>query len=706
MITTPRVSLPQHKLTSSGSAAEIVDIGGGRYLAAWVEGDGGPTGTSLGTDIIGQIFDADGNRIGNPFELNAKSHNENELAPALASRPGGGFVTAYEVSANPLNPDPGWPRLAIDADVRDANGAFVSGMVESNFLVIDASLDNLRNGFVNSPSIAVRPNGSYLVAYMDGSVLVGRSGIPSELYPPPPIDYSLLPGTILVVAGLPPPAVTLAGLPGLGGPKVDALSNGNYVIGFVAADDSTLSDYDPHFMIVPPALVWSPSPTVMDIDSGANNQTDLDLAALAGGGFVAVWTEQTIDGDAGGIRARIYDNDGTALGAAFTVNDVTAGNQDLPAIVALHDGGFVVAWRNDLSEVVAQRFDAAGTPIGAEFTAGSADQVGDISITTLSDGRFIVSFGGSTGGNSGAWSTTFATETAANDFNFDLRSDILWRHDNGTVATSDMNGPQVMASHTFAASADWHIQGTADFNADGYTDILWRHDSGLVGTWHMQGATGFTTQSIANAPTDWHIQGTGDFNGDDRGDILWRHDSGLVGIWQMDGATVLSNRSIGVAAPLDWHIAGTGDFNGDGKTDILWRNDNGAVGTWHMNGSNVLSTQVFGNAPNTWHIEGVGDFDGDGKDDILWRSDDGTVGTWHMNGAAVPSTQIFANAPLDWHIEGVGDYNADGKDDILWRNDDGTVGTWHMNGATVLSTQTFGITSNEWHVIGNQFEFI
>src|SRR5262245_52526533 len=126
MITTPRVSLPQHKLTSSGSDAEVVDIGGGRYLAAWVEGDGGPTGTSLGTDIIGQIFDAGGNRIGNPFELNASSRNEHELAPALASRPGGGFVTAYEAHYNPFAPfGIGAP---VNADVRDVNGATVRGI--------------------------------------------------------------------------------------------------------------------------------------------------------------------------------------------------------------------------------------------------------------------------------------------------------------------------------------------------------------------------------------------------------------------------------------------------------------------------------------------------------------------------------------------------------------------------------------------------
>ena len=87
--------------------------------------------------------------------------------------------------------------------------------------------------------------------------------------------------------------------------------------------------------------------------------------------------------------------------------------------------------------------------------------------------------------------------------------------------------PQVLSTQGFAnAPNDWHLIDTGDFNGDARSDLLWRHDGGTVGTWHMNGATVISTQAFANAPLDWHIQGAADFNGDGKTDLLWRHDSG------------------------------------------------------------------------------------------------------------------------------------------------------------------------------------
>jgi glucose/arabinose dehydrogenase len=281
----------------------------------------------------------------------------------------------------------------------------------------------------------------------------------------------------------------------------------------------------------------------------------------------------------------------------------------------------------------------------------------------------------------------------SHEFNGDGKDDFLWRNDNGSVATWNMDNRGYSGLVIASVSNDWHIADTGDFNGDGKSDILWRNDSGAVGSWDMNDRS-YSAAAIASVSNDWHIAGIGDFNGDQKADILWRNDSGAVGTWDMN------DRSYNAAAIAnvsnDWHIAGTGDFNGDGKTDILWRNDDGTIGIWDMN-DRSYSAAAIANVSNDWHIAGTGDFNGDGKTDILWRNDDGTVGTWDMNDRSY-SGLVIANVPNDWHIADTGDFNGDNKTDIAWRNDDGSVATWDMDdrgySGAVIATAT-----NDWHIV-------
>ena len=58
----------------------------------------------------------------------------------------------------------------------------------------------------------------------------------------------------------------------------------------------------------------------------------------------------------------------------FLVNTTTAGDQDQSAVTSLKDGGFVIAWRDNIqpeSSVRFQRYDAAGLRLGGESTLAS-----------------------------------------------------------------------------------------------------------------------------------------------------------------------------------------------------------------------------------------------------------------------------------------------------------------------------------------------
>jgi VCBS repeat-containing protein len=274
--------------------------------------------------------------------------------------------------------------------------------------------------------------------------------------------------------------------------------------------------------------------------------------------------------------------------------------------------------------------------------------------------------------------------------------DVLWRHNDGTVAT----GVNVLG----LVPLTWQIGGTGDFDADGDSDIVWRRDDGLTTIWELEGGTYLADHDLGVVGTTWQIAGTGDFDGDGDSDLLWRHDDGQVVAWELEGGIYVRNHNL-ASAPTTWQIAGTGDFDGDGDDDIVWRHDDGQVVTWELEDGEYVVNHNLGSVPTTWQIQGTGDFDADGDDDILWRHNDGQVVTWEMEDGAYVVNHNLARVPTNWQIAGTWDFDGDNDSDILWRHDDGTVVTWTMEDGNLFDTESFGVTGNEWQIRGTgQFD--
>jgi hypothetical protein len=123
MTTTPKVwrATQQANFTDAGDQfdPQIVDIGSDRYVVVWTEAAGGPIATTAGSDLVGQIFDARGNRIGTEFRANVSFFADNEQNAALDTRPGGGFVMVYS--------DTDAAGTSIRAQSYDVNGTLVGG---------------------------------------------------------------------------------------------------------------------------------------------------------------------------------------------------------------------------------------------------------------------------------------------------------------------------------------------------------------------------------------------------------------------------------------------------------------------------------------------------------------------------------------------------------------------------------------------------
>ena len=123
------------------------------------------------------------------------------------------------------------------------------------------------------------------------------------------------------------------------------------------------------------------------------------VAVDADGGFVVVWSSGGVNGQDGagyGIFGRRFNSSGAPLAVEFQVNSYTSVFQQFPSIAMAADGRFVVAW-DSLRDgggdgIFARHFDAAGTPLAAEFQVNVytyADQENS-SIAMDDDGNFIV----------------------------------------------------------------------------------------------------------------------------------------------------------------------------------------------------------------------------------------------------------------------------------------------------------------------------
>ena len=281
------------------------------------------------------------------------------------------------------------------------------------------------------------------------------------------------------------------------------------------------------------------------------------------------------------------------------------------------------------------------------------------------------------------------------DFNFDGKSDILWRNTGGAVAAWLMNGGAVSQSAVLGAvPGTFSIIGQQDFNGDGNADMVWRDLSGNVSMWLMSGASVASAAAVSTVASNWTLYGTGDLNFDGDGDLLWRDTAGDLAVWFMNGGTVTSSASLG-NVPTNWTIVGDDDVG-----DIFWRDSAGDLAVWVMNGAQVATSVALGTVSSNWQIAGLGDFDGDGNTDILWRdTNTGTLSIWFTNASSqVASAATVAALPSNWSVAQIGDYNGDGKSDILLIDSAGDLAVWEMNGSAVSSSVGIGNVGTTWTV--------
>jgi hypothetical protein len=288
------------------------------------------------------------------------------FAPGGTASTSSGFVTA-------------WYTILGDDRVLARRFDLQGTAVGDEFLVAEA-------GTWARPVVASLPDGGFIVAWADGSSLrtrlfsqdatpKGSETIFAELSIPTP-DLHHLPVTLAVS----PSGGFLASWSATG---FVGDNDGAVVAGIF---DAEANQQGPEF----PVHEWT---------KGA--QRHPASAALAGSKFVVTWESELQDGDGVGVFARLFDSDGTPLGAEFQVPDVPLGDQLTPAAAALQGGGFAVTWAGQGAAsshgIFVRRFDAAGQPLGSQVNASAFDY------GVFSSGAYPAIVGTADGGFLVAW---------------------------------------------------------------------------------------------------------------------------------------------------------------------------------------------------------------------------------------------------------------------------------------------------------------
>ncbi|KAB2945425.1 MAG: calcium-binding protein, partial [Rhizobiaceae bacterium] len=340
-------------LTTSGfqDDPDIIQLANGNILVCWHSNADSGAGANPGFDIIGQIFDPLGNRIGGEITLNNAFGGDNEMNADLAALPGGGFVVVYEdVDAN---------GTSIRLEEYDADGASVSA---NTTVALDDSDFVFRD-----PRVAVSSATSVLVVYGLASSIIG------QIYDPTTNTYG---GEISIMA---PPD-------GAADPDVTVLSNGNYV---VTGTLLTPGDNAVVYRILSPTGANVLGFTrVSGTEGNGLHDTEASVTALAGGGFVIAFVNR--DGADDDIVFRVYDAAGTEIVSGSAGDSGATDYNNEPVVSGLADGSFVIVYDNESDDQMeVHHFSAAGAFLGSASFSGVGSAP---SITDLGDGRFAVAW--------------------------------------------------------------------------------------------------------------------------------------------------------------------------------------------------------------------------------------------------------------------------------------------------------------------------
>ena len=421
-------------------------------------------------------------------------------------------------------------------------------------------------------------------------------------------------------------------------PVAAAMADGGYVISW-ESNNLWYGSYDVYAQRYDATGLAIGAETIVN-SNRAGYQHLSAITALSDGGYVVAWQSSEQDGSGYGVYAQRYAATGEPVNGETRINALTGDDQSEPAVSALADGGYVVAWLSSTldrsqSNIYVQRYDKDSIAVGGETQVNQANTGSGRylppKISMLADGGYLVVwYGNGAGDVSGTYAQRYdATGQAVNgqtllNSNGLPPSGITYLPDGGYVLTGstsagiyaqryDLNGKPLVESLTGDAAANkltW--SGTNPFSLDGGAgnDTL----TGGSGADRLDGGTGNDTL-IGGSGDDQLIGGTGadSMAGGAGDDTYLVEDSGDTVNEAVNAGTdtVKSSVSYTLSANVENLIlTGSAAINGSGSIDanILTGNSgnnvlSGAAGNDNFFGGGGADTFVGGTGDDLFSVD-------------------------------------------------------------------------------------------------------
>ncbi len=613
-----------------------------------------------GFSIFGQRLDADGNPIGGEFHVDTNSGFE-QIMPKVTALDGGGFAVTWESNGQDGS---NW---GVFGRMYDASGAPATGEFQVNSFAAGQQLPHettpLSDGGFLVTWQSFGPDGSDFAVvaqrFDSGGNAVSRNGATVGA------DEYLVNNVTSAFQG--EPAVT-------------QLANGNVIFtwqtnptGQVSGNEISARMFDANGNALAGEFRVN--------TQLANDQGQPEIAALDSGGFVIAWQSTGQDGSGHGVYAQRFNPDGTAAGAEFQVNTFTASDQLNADVVALKDGGFVIAWRStgqDGSQggVFAQRFDADGNTVDAEFRINDniQDWQAEVDLVARADGGFNAVWMSRTGDSAftgsgvldgGIYAKTYAGSVTSASQIATLDVSALVTDTDGSESIQSVVISGVPAGGELSAGTD---------NGDGSWTLSDIDLGGLILTLPID-----VTDDIELTVTATSIEAS-------NGDTETAQTTFTVSARPSSGATVVGDTGVGTLT-LDSSISTTGDTTVAGAVTGGSLTTDGAI-VGNQAGSNG-STTVDGGALNVGADQLVIGNEGSGSLTVL---NGGTVttdnGVNDINSAGNFQDVVIGNAATGTGtvtVTGAGtSLSTNGSDNTIMVGRNGATGTLNVeNGGSV-----------------------
>jgi Ca2+-binding RTX toxin-like protein len=403
--------------TGAQEHPQAAALEGGGYVVTWKN-------FSMG-NICAQMFDAFGEPVG--AELNVTPgifFGQNDAH--VAGLPGGGFAVSYVGQPNNLG------KIVVQTAVFDASGASAGPSVVNEPAAGQSQSYN---------AIAALDNGGYAVAYMTFDPVAATYSIAVQRFN---ADGSKL-GTEIFV-GVDDTAT-------MANPVITNIGDGRFAVAWDGKDD--MGDRNVYAQIIGDDGVKHGG--VFPVNAEADQQTAPAIAADGSGNFMIGF--QDAGAQLGGhilqVLGQLYGSDalplptganGSAGPGQFSDPDANGDFGGPLAMVGVHGGGYLAVWQEVLSGpnvnvIVGQRLDSAGNRVGDEFlikqASSNAYSFGDIHLTTLADGRVVM--------------TWYDNSGTLGDSDFAIHSQILdprFGDISGTAAAETLTGSMGIVNDT------------------------------------------------------------------------------------------------------------------------------------------------------------------------------------------------------------------------------------------------------------------